>query len=822
MLIKRLKIDGFGKLKRRDYKFKPGMNVIYGPNESGKTTLAYFILNALSRPGEELRKYEPWDYENFGGEIFTDTGNYKVDFFNGEFNEIVERDLFETVAFIMEGEKLTTTKEKDAFVISYMKKKMQKNEWGLRLSNAIEAVDKYSLKIQECIDKTFEEINKLNEEISSIKEQVKEYNALFKEKKNLAEQVKAAKELLKKKKEELEILKEDYLRGLRKELGELKIRKESLHKRFQNYEWIGELDKEKILQAREFFEHVKVAERNIEGLSGQVEELEKNLKEIEESLQSKLKQLNVEDENELDNVYLRIKNISLLKKMYDEKKERVEKAFGDNPLWKLFYEDESVVEKLEQEAYEYKKQQEVVQEKLEQARKKMISTEETVRLHRDFSISLFLAAIVTLILGFFFKDLNLWMFAGTVFLGILGIVETIFWRRKELERETITNEVESLTRARVSKPEYLKFLKKYNLNDLKELREKFYEYLQWKAQSAEQKKLSDDLKELESEIIKELKNFSVGSAAQMIDSSVDYLNRLYSEAQKLLLSKASLERELNNIKDKILKQRKDKEVMQERLNKILQEVKLSYDDLRNYEEIYEEYLQIRDELAKIESKMSILENQIENHIYSDEINEKIVEISEIEHQIVENEKHYSAISNNLDNTQVDFDRLLSLLKQRDELQQKLAFLKVVPSNLSGAKRIFEEKLYEYVENYGKKFKEEFSRIISTVIERSLPIVIENNLSVKLTINGDTAEPDEILSSATFDQMLFAYKIALYHSISEYNLPLIIDNAFIRYDDKRLENTIKILKKEASKRQVLLLTSDKRILNYFDDIILLEG
>ena len=43
MVIRRLKIKNFGKIRNRDMELIPGINVLYGENESGKTTTHTFI-----------------------------------------------------------------------------------------------------------------------------------------------------------------------------------------------------------------------------------------------------------------------------------------------------------------------------------------------------------------------------------------------------------------------------------------------------------------------------------------------------------------------------------------------------------------------------------------------------------------------------------------------------------------------------------------------------------------------------------------------------------------------------------------------------------
>ncbi len=45
--ILRMRIGSFGTLKDKDYALDPGLNVVYGPNEAGKSTLRSFVTNTL-------------------------------------------------------------------------------------------------------------------------------------------------------------------------------------------------------------------------------------------------------------------------------------------------------------------------------------------------------------------------------------------------------------------------------------------------------------------------------------------------------------------------------------------------------------------------------------------------------------------------------------------------------------------------------------------------------------------------------------------------------------------------------------------------------
>ena len=83
MKIKDLKINGFGKLKDKEINFQEGINVIYGENEAGKSTLlkcitAMFYGLSKNKNGgtiPEIEKYEPWNNEEFSGKISYELDN---------------------------------------------------------------------------------------------------------------------------------------------------------------------------------------------------------------------------------------------------------------------------------------------------------------------------------------------------------------------------------------------------------------------------------------------------------------------------------------------------------------------------------------------------------------------------------------------------------------------------------------------------------------------------------------------------------------------------------------------------------------------------
>ena len=77
MKINFLKINGFGKIKNKEINLNKKINLIYGENEAGKTTLLKFIPSMLygiskNKNGKEISdydKYKPWDESEFSGKI---------------------------------------------------------------------------------------------------------------------------------------------------------------------------------------------------------------------------------------------------------------------------------------------------------------------------------------------------------------------------------------------------------------------------------------------------------------------------------------------------------------------------------------------------------------------------------------------------------------------------------------------------------------------------------------------------------------------------------------------------------------------------------
>ena len=95
MKINKLKINGYGKLQNKEIELTDGINIIYGKNESGKSTILKFILNSFygtskNKKGKNISdydKYKPWKLEEFSGKLEYELDNKEKYEIYREFNK---------------------------------------------------------------------------------------------------------------------------------------------------------------------------------------------------------------------------------------------------------------------------------------------------------------------------------------------------------------------------------------------------------------------------------------------------------------------------------------------------------------------------------------------------------------------------------------------------------------------------------------------------------------------------------------------------------------------------------------------------------------
>lgn len=90
------------------------------------------------------------------------------------------------------------------------------------------------------------------------------------------------------------------------------------------------------------------------------------------------------------------------------------------------------------------------------------------------------------------------------------------------------------------------------------------------------------------------------------------------------------------------------------------------------------------------------------------------------------------------------------------------------------------------------------------------VLLDQSLAVSARETGEvTARELAWLSCGTADQLYLSVRLAICHAILPSDTPLVLDDALVNFDDKRLRQALDLLTEEAETRQILLFTCQNR-------------
>lgn len=146
----------------------------------------------------------------------------------------------------------------------------------------------------------------------------------------------------------------------------------------------------------------------------------------------------------------------------------------------------------------------------------------------------------------------------------------------------------------------------------------------------------------------------------------------------------------------------------------------------------------------------------------------------------------------------------------NELAKQWAVLKVAQGMLQQTKQTYQEKYLTSVLEQTSKF---FQHITKSAYVKV--ILRQETESLVVQRNDQTFFELGELSKGTIDQLYIAFRLAVGKVIgSDYQLPFIIDDAFIHSDDERAKNIVDILQRIANKQQIIIFTCQQHIANHF--------
>ena len=321
MLIKSVYIEQFGKLKRRTFVFRDGINVIQGKNEVGKSTLQNFILSSFygartSRRNnmDTRKKYIPYGKNySFGTMEIIDRGqnliverkisgkrkddlfriydkdtydqapyseNLGKDFFDVELEEFIK-----TLYISQNGTKFLN--EKDEALSTKLTNLIESGDEEVSFTKAMNTLDKEMKLVKGSrkngrLDQLYQELSDLHlslEESKSRKKQMLEIEEKLQKLENENQEKKAKKSDIQMLKDRIHLyqVKDEFLR-IRKSLDELTSLKEEKKSRFIMVD-DKELKKirEKEMKLRDLEEDFVLLDDRLEGMKRQKIEIDMSL-----------------------------------------------------------------------------------------------------------------------------------------------------------------------------------------------------------------------------------------------------------------------------------------------------------------------------------------------------------------------------------------------------------------------------------------------------------------------------------------------------------------------------------------------------------------
>lgn len=261
-------------------------------------------------------------------------------------------------------------------------------------------------------------------------------------------------------------------------------------------------------------------------------------------------------------------------------------------------------------------------------------------------------------------------------------------------------------------------------------------------------------------------------------------------------------------------------IIQEK-NNIKNEIQLLEENKNNK---IQENKKIENEINKkiIEEKNKIKNNEINSFLDLDNLFE--LNLIEINQKIENEEKQYQEFKIKLHTLELDKKNIEPFIEKQIEQKENLNYLleeqkEIIQlgNAINLAKDELENAYHEMKNEITPKFTQQLSYLIQKVTNEKYQVLKlndENNLMIELK-DGSYKNAND-LSIGTIDQMYLALRLSALEEITKEKIPILLDEAFCFYDEKRLENILKILYNSYD-NQVIIFTCTKREKELLDKI-----
>ncbi|HIH98653.1 MAG TPA: hypothetical protein HA346_06635 [Thermoplasmata archaeon] len=698
---------------------------------------------------------------------------------------------------------------------------MEKTDTGRRLSLLIERLNTAELEMPTTNSTIKKEILVLEKEIDSFHDQYTGYNDLCKKKIGLEKILKGETSRIKEIESSLNQERDQHIRGMKLDFSEFNAKLKHIRSEIDQLDLVKGNSAESTEKARRLSEEYQKLQASEKNLSRLIGGLNAELTESNEKIKGYFKILNIDDSDELETVHVKVRNLSFLKKLHAVKQSNSNDNIQDGALWKFFSENEDILERSERLESRPEKENSQFDQEAGDARLRIKSVDSNAATTKYICIASFALAVICAVISFTKSEFFIVRY-GTVFFFVIGLIYLFLWSRLKRDRSSIYKTLldnystdkysTSYTTDDNGTSQIWKTLNEFGIGNLGELRKKYIEYIQYREKQESNSQRLEQYRELELEMEDALSEFNLDIDDPSVESQIGNIEKILNETQVTVASSKTLDKQVKALKKDQKEQLDQIRTLQSKFAAMLRKPDASLEDINNYCKSLEQYRDLQNKEAGMLNELNRAENNMKSGRFPESINRLVFAVTKGKESLEQSKNELGEVDAELKGMKVEKQSVLKLLEKRDSLTRRLKTLKASMGKIGTIRRIIKQQRLNYVTTYGKEFKDEFSRILSKILNRDLPVFVEDNLTLRLPADGKLRIPEDSLSSATFDQLLFAYKVALYKLLPD-GAPFIIDNAFIRYDDARLSNVMNIILEESETRQIIILTSDKRLQAY---------
>ncbi|MFA7411922.1 MAG: AAA family ATPase [Tissierellaceae bacterium] len=186
-------------------------------------------------------------------------------------------------------------------------------------------------------------------------------------------------------------------------------------------------------------------------------------------------------------------------------------------------------------------------------------------------------------------------------------------------------------------------------------------------------------------------------------------------------------------------------------------------------------------------------------------------ISDMEDRIIQYEKDLAGLVEKIKLLVKDIEKLVEAEEELDRREEDRQEMEGELMALELAAKIIGDLSKEIHSEFAPKINRRMGDLIQKITRgKYSKIRADEALNIRVE-NPETGELVKLedLSGGTIDQLYFSLRYSIIDSMYGHNLPLILDDSFLQYDDTRLGNIMDFLIEEGKKRQIILFTCHKR-------------